>query len=132
MDRKDVTSKMKKKNNGLWRKLGLGLVGGVIGGLLTAGIFYDALGNGTSNTRTGGNKNSAWSTLVKNIKVKVNSDICSDIDKVQDAVVSVINLQSQNQSNDYGKLFRQQQQSTEDSDLEASSEGSGVIYKKEG
>ena len=39
MDRKDVTSKMKKKNNGLWRKLGLGLVGGVIGGLLTAGIF---------------------------------------------------------------------------------------------
>ncbi len=30
MERKDVTPKM-KKNNGIWRKLGLGLVGGIIG-----------------------------------------------------------------------------------------------------
>lgn len=132
MDRKDVTSKMKKKNNGLWRKLGLGLVGGVIGGLLTAGIFYAALGNGHSNTSAGGNQNSSGETVVENVKVNVDSDITSAVDKVQDAVVSVINLQSQNQSNDFGKLFGQQQQSTEDSDLEASSEGSGVIYKKEG
>ena len=64
--------------------------------------------------------------------MNVDSDITSAVDKVQDAVVSVINLQSQNQSNDFGKLFGQQQQSTEDSDLEASSEGSGVIYKKRG
>ena len=47
MDRRDVTPKMKKrKSNGIWRKLGLGVVGGVIGGLLTFGIFYAATGGG--------------------------------------------------------------------------------------
>ncbi len=132
MDRKDVTPKMKKKNNGLWRKLGLGLVGGVIGGLLTAGIFYAALGSGHSNTSTSGNQNASGETVVENVKVNVDSDITSAVDKVQDAVVSVINLQSQSQSNDFGQLFGQQQESSDDSDLEASSEGSGVIYKKEG
>ncbi|MGQ7899156.1 S1C family serine protease, partial [Enterococcus faecium] len=49
MDRKNVTPKMKKnKNNSLWRKLGLGLVGGIVGGLLTAGIFYAAMGTGNN------------------------------------------------------------------------------------
>ncbi len=49
-------------------------------------------------------------------------------------MVSVINLQSQNQgTNGFGQLFGQQQQeSSDDSNLEASSEGSGVIYKKSG
>ena len=130
MDRKDVTSK--KKKNGLWRKLGLGLVGGVLGGLLTAGTFYATLGNGNSNMSTSGNQNSSGETVVQNVKANVNSDITTAVDKVQDAVVSVINLQRQNQSNDFSKLFGQQQQSSEDGDLEASSEGSGVIYKKEG
>lgn len=130
MDRKDVTSK--KKKNGLWRKLGLGVVGGVLGGLLTAGSFYATLGNGNSNMSTSGNQNSSGETVVQNVKTNVNSDITTAVDKVQDAVVSVINLQRQNQSNDFEKLFGQQQQSSDDGDLEASSEGSGVIYKKEG
>jgi serine protease Do len=132
MERKDVTPKMKKnKNNGIWRKLGLGLVGGIVGGLLTAGVFYAVMGSGNSATSSSGNQNSAGETVVENVKVNVNSDITNAVDKVQDAVVSVINLQSQ--SNGFGQLFGQQQQeSTDDSNLEASSEGSGVIYKKSG
>lgn len=133
MERKDVTPKM-KKNNGIWRKLGLGLVGGIIGGLVTAGIFYAVMGSGNATSNSGGHQNSAGETVVENVKVNVNSDITNAVDKVQDAVVSVINLQSQNQgTNGFGQLFGQQQQeSSDDSNLEASSEGSGVIYKKSG
>ncbi|MBE8787090.1 S1C family serine protease [Enterococcus hirae] len=133
MERKDVTPKM-KKNNGIWRKLGLGLVGGIIGGLVTAGIFYAVMGSGNAASNSGGHQNSAGETVVENVKVNVDSDITNAVDKVQDAVVSVINLQSQNQgTNGFGQLFGQQQQeSSDDSNLEASSEGSGVIYKKSG
>lgn len=133
MERKDVTPKM-KKNNEIWRKLGLGLVGGIIGGLVTAGIFYAVMGSGNAASNSGGHQNSAGETVVENVKVNVDSDITNAVDKVQDAVVSVINLQSQNQgTNGFGQLFGQQQQeSSDDSNLEASSEGSGVIYKKSG
>lgn len=133
MERKDVTPKM-KKNNGIWRKLGLGLVGGIIGGLVTAGIFYAVMGSGNAASNSDGHQNSAGETVVENVKVNVDSDITNAVDKVQDAVVSVINLQSQNQgTNGFGQLFGQQQQeSSDDSNLEASSEGSGVIYKKSG
>lgn len=133
MERKDVTPKM-KKNNGIWRKLGLGLVGGIIGGLVTAGIFYAVMGSGNAASNSGGHQNSAGETVVENVKVNVDSDITNAVNKVQDAVVSVINLQSQNQgTNGFGQLFGQQQQeSSDDSNLEASSEGSGVIYKKSG
>lgn len=133
MERNDVTPKM-KKNNGIWRKLGLGLVGGIIGGLVTAGIFYAVMGSGNAASNSGGHQNSAGETVVENVKVNVDSDITNAVDKVQDAVVSVINLQSQNQgTNGFGQLFGQQQQeSSDDSNLEASSEGSGVIYKKSG
>jgi len=133
MERKDVTPKM-KKNNGIWRKLGLGLVGGIIGGLVTAGIFYAVMGSGNAASNSGGHQNSAGETVVENVKVNVDSDITNAVDKVQDAVVSVINLQSQNQgTNGFGQLFGQQQQeSSDDSNLEASSEGSGFIYKKSG
>lgn len=133
MERKDVTPKM-KKNNGIWRKLGLGLVGGIIGGLVTAGIFYAVMGSGNAASNSGGHQNSAGETVVENVKVNVDSDITNAVDKVQDAVVSVVNLQSQNQgTNGFGQLFGQQQQeSSDDSNLEASSEGSGVIYKKSG
>ncbi|MBF8808589.1 MAG: trypsin-like peptidase domain-containing protein [Enterococcus lacertideformus] len=133
MDRKNVTPKMKKKDNSvIWRKLGLGLVGGIVGGLLTAGIFYAVMGSGNSATSSSGNQNTAGETVVENVKVNVDSDITNAVDKVQDAVVSVINLQSQNQSNGFGQLFGQQQENTGDNNLEASSEGSGVIYKKSG
>ena len=72
MERKDVTPKM-KKNNGIWRKLGLGLVGGIIGGLVTAGIFYAVMGSGNAASNSGGHQNSAGETVVENVKVNVQT-----------------------------------------------------------
>lgn len=129
------TKDEKSKNNSLWRKLGLGLVGGDRWRTTDSWHFYAAMGTGNnSSTATSGNQNSAGETVVENVKVNVDSDITKAVDKVQDAVVSVINLQSQNQSSGFGGLFGQQEESSssDDSNLEAYSEGSGVIYKKTG
>lgn len=108
----------------------------MIGGLLTFGIFYAATGGGNSVTTSSssGTQNASGETVVENVKVNVDSDITSAVDKVQGAVVSVINLQKQSSSSDpFGSLFGQQQESSgEDGELQAYSEGSGVIYKKEG
>lgn len=136
MVRKNVTPSY-KKNNHFWRRFGLGLLGGIVGALLTAGVLYVAVGtNHDSPTTTGGNQNAKGETVVENVKVDVNSDITKAVSTVQDAVVSVVNLQSNKQSgNSFGELFGQQNESESSSDegsLEAYSEGSGVIYKKEG
>lgn len=90
------------------------------------------MGTGNNSSTTSGNQNSAGETVVENVKVNVDSDITKAVDKVQDAVVSVINLQSQNQSSGFGGLFGQQEESSssDDSNLESYSEGSGVIYKR--
>jgi serine protease Do len=136
MVRKNVTPSY-KKNNHFWRRFGLGLLGGIVGALLTAGVLYLAVGmNHSTPTTTGGNQNTKGETVVENVKVDVNSDITKAVSTVQDAVVSVVNLQSNKQSNNsFGELFGQQNESDSSSDegsLEAYSEGSGVIYKKDG
>lgn len=91
-------------------------------------------GNSVTTSSSSGTQNASGETVVENVKVNVDSDITSAVDKVQGAVVSVINLQKQSSSSDpFGSLFGQQQESSgEDGELQAYSEGSGVIYKKEG
>ncbi|EPI00457.1 serine protease do-like HtrA [Enterococcus faecalis 13-SD-W-01] len=136
MVRKNVTPSY-RKNNHFWRRFGLGLLGGIVGGLLTVGVFYVAVGTNNDSPTSSGNQNTKGETVVDNVKVDVNSDITAAVSKVQDAVVSVINLQSNKQSsNSFGELFGQQQNesesSSDDGSLEAYSEGSGVIYKKDG
>ncbi|MFV0560192.1 MAG: S1C family serine protease [Enterococcus sp.] len=128
-----------KKENSLLKKFGLGVLGGVVGGLLTVGIFYLAMGNSsTTTTTTSGKQNSSGETVVDNVSVDVNSDITDAVAKVQDSVVSIINLQSSSQNEDaLGELFGQQgitgsASDSESDTLEESSEGSGVIYKKDG
>ncbi|WP_430611347.1 S1C family serine protease [Enterococcus sp. DIV0876] len=141
MERKDVTPE-KKPSSGLFKKLGIGILGGVIGGLLTFGGLYLAMGSsltGTNSTTTTGVQNSSGETTVSNVKLDVTSDVTQAVEKVQGAVVSIINLQ-QSQTNDFGSLFGQQggqntqsdENASDDSTLEAASEGSGVIYKVDG
>jgi serine protease Do len=140
MARKDVTPG--GKSSGLLKKLGIGILGGVIGGLLTFDGLYLAMGSSlnSNNTASGGTQDSNGQTTVSNVTYDVNSDVTKAVEKVQGAVVSIINLQ-QNDLNNFGGLFGSGQQgsqgsnseSTEDdSSLEASSEGSGVIYKVDG
>ncbi|WP_312499076.1 trypsin-like peptidase domain-containing protein [Enterococcus sp.] len=142
MARKDVTPE-KKPSSGLLKKLGIGILGGVVGGLLTFGGLYLAMGssltNSNTSTTTTGVQNSSGETTVSNVKLDVTSDVTEAVEKVQGAVVSIINLQ-QSQTSDFGSIFGQQSgqdgqtedNTSDDSTLEAASEGSGVIYKVDG
>lgn len=138
----------RNKNNGggTAKKFLTGLLGGVVGGFLVIGGFYLANGSGlapatSNNANSSSNTSDTKTTQVSNVKVDVDSDITKAVEKVQGAVVSVINLQRQQQSssNPWGDMFGQSQDEntqgssdSEDSDLVEASEGSGVIYKKDG
>lgn len=90
------------------------LIGVIIGGLI---IFFVAWDNGDNadNSSTNGNK----ASKVEKVSVNTTSDVTKAVDKVQDAVVSVLNYQSTASLD-----------GTTTSEQEASS-GSGVIYKKD-
>lgn len=129
-----------------------GLCGGLLGGALLFGGLYFTIGmsngnsGGTTSTATVGNVDSSGKTTVSSISYDVSSDVTKAVAKVQDAVVSVINLQAaQTQSdNPFAGMFGQEggsdsqggsdsdSNSSSSGDLEAASEGSGVIYKVEG
>lgn len=137
MMRKDITP---KKSPGFFRRFGTSLLGGVLGAVLTIGIFYVANGSLLApNNQNASGSPSAGNTKVSNMKVDVNSDITDAASKVQDAVVSVINLQKQQSqsglggfSDFFGGNDNQQSQDDDSGQLEETSEGSGVIYKLEG
>lgn len=127
-----------KKSGGALRRFIMGLFGGVVGGLLVVGGFYLANGSNTDPIANTSNSNSG-SAQVSNVKVNAQSDVSSAVEKVQDAVVSVINLQKQQAtaSDPFGGIFGQQSQEentqgSDDSGLQEAGEGSGVIYKKNG
>ncbi len=97
--------------------IGYGLLGGLLGALIICGVLFgliksDRLSLGQS------------ATSVSNVTYKVNSDVTKMVGDVKETVVSIINLQSGNQS--LNDLLNQEET------LQAAGEGSGVIYKIEG
>lgn len=138
MMRKDITP-TPKKSPGFLRRFGVSLLGGILGAVLTIGIFYVANGSLLApNSQNASGSPSAGNTKVSNMKVDVNSDVTEAASKVQDAVVSVINLQKQQSQGGLGGFSdffggNDNQQSEDDNgQLQETSEGSGVIYKLEG
>lgn len=130
MSRKDVTPNHK---NSLLKKFGISLAGGMLGGALVVGGAYnftDAFKGSSDNqpaiTETVTTDNG---TQVNNVKVNATSDVTAAVQKTQDAVVSVINLQS-TQSNTLEDIFGNSGNNNDT--LQTASEGSGVIYKKDG
>lgn len=131
----------KHKNSFISRFLP-GLCGGVLGAFLVMGGFYLANGaNSPVNNSNTTSNSKAGTTQVSNVKVNAESDVSAAVEKVQGAVVSVINLQQQqaNSNDPFGGLFGNQQNDSEanntnadDSGLQEAGEGSGVIYKKNG
>lgn len=111
-----------KSSSNLLKKLGnitlifvVGFLGGILGTFLTLQTSHSS----TSNTES----KQVHSTTVKTA-YKNTTSISEAVDKVKNAVVSVITYSdSSNQG-----LFEKE----ENSDSQISSEGSGVIYKKEG
>lgn len=112
MQRKEVNPESKKTSGGFLKRFAVGVLGGVVGSLIIVGAFYLLNGSGSNPTNSSGTTNNAGETVVSNVKVNVDSDITSAVDKVQDAVVSVINLQKQSQSSElspWGGMFGQEE-----------------------
>jgi serine protease Do len=108
----------------------VGLAGGLLGALLIVGGAY-VLDDNLLNNQTTSVKNAGNNTVSKNI-YKNTSNVTEVVKKVQPAVVSVVNLQSSKAAAaDFGSIFGESEKS-ESGELEPVSEGSGVIYKKEG
>ena len=110
-----------------------GVVGGLIGGgmvaLIGAGLLFGTgiLGNGSGTGDTG---TTTVNETVTDVAVNVTTDTTAAVEKVQDAVVSIINMQAGN-TNMFGFDLPQNSSDTTNGTLETSSEGSGVIYKIE-
>ena len=152
--RKDVTPQPEKQPKKLHHphRFITSLCGGLIGGAVIFGGLYLTIGlsNGSSNsgsTATVGTVDSSGNTKVSSISYDVNSSVTDAVTKVQDAVVSVINMQAAQTTSDnpFAGMFGESggssqggsgsdsdSDSSSTGDLEAASEGSGVIYKVEG
>lgn len=111
-----------KSSSNLLKKIGniaLIFVVGLLGGILGTFLILQTSHSSTSNTES----KQVHSTTVKTA-YKNTTSTSEAVDKVKNAVVSVITYSdSSNQG-----LFEKE----ENSDSQISSEGSGVIYKKEG
>ncbi|GAX05036.1 serine protease [Secundilactobacillus pentosiphilus] len=123
-------------NRGLLIKVAVtALVAGLLGGGIAYGGANYISNRDTTSVPAGSNKSGTAST--SNMKVNVSSQASKAFSNVKDSVVSVINLQKQSQSSNslagiFGGGNDSNSSSSSDGKLQASSEGSGVIYKKAG
>ncbi|MGX7030650.1 S1C family serine protease [Vagococcus zengguangii] len=120
-----------QKKSSLLKRFGVSLAGGILGGGLVFGGAQLVTNDSTNSV-----VENKGNTQVSTINYDVKSDTTKAVSKVQDAVVSVINLQKQQTSNDpFGGLFgggSTQSSDNDKDDLQTTSEGSGVIYRKDG
>jgi serine protease Do len=114
---------MTKKNIG---KL---ILTGVVGGAIALGgnAIYQ-----TTQVQGNGGTSSPKTTQVSTVSVNVNTATTSAIKKVSNAVVSVMNYQNQSNNNDFSSIFGNSNGNSNSNSLQLSSEGSGVIYQKDG
>ena len=127
---KEPATNPPRKSGGSWKS---GLIGGLIGGLIIAlvgvGLAFSYLPKDNSSVPdTTTNKGNV---VTSNVKANVTTDTTKAVEQVEDAVVSVANMQKQNQQGMLGGDYSQSK-SNDSSNLETTSEGSGVIYKKDG
>lgn len=124
-----------KANSKSLLKLSILVIAGFLGGIIGT-LVINQFNNGTTT-------NSTVST--SNVSYNNTNDTTNAVKVVQDAVVSVLNYQSQSTSSDmaslYGQIFGNNSgtntqdssdSNSSDSELTIASEGSGVIYKKDG
>lgn len=122
-------SSPKKKKNNSWKN---GIIGGLIGGLVVAALgggYLAATNDNTSNTGTVNEE--TGEVVTTNVSIDVTSDVTEAVAKVEDAVVSVVNMQAQQTGGDFGGAFETEESMQEEGSLETAGEGSGVIYKKD-
>lgn len=107
------------------------ILSGIIGGLSTyALIGYLPNNNIVSQTTT--TTNSSENKVTIN-QTEVKTATTEAVKTIQDAVVSVVNYQSQVSQEDlYSRIFGNSRATTQSGELAVYSEGSGAIYKKDG
>ncbi|MGT2789530.1 S1C family serine protease [Streptococcus lutetiensis] len=106
----------------------VGFIGGVAGTLLILNMAGISINNVSG---------SSTKTTTSKVSYSNTNDTTRAVEKVREAVVSVINYQSNSSSNDlymqmFGGNLDNNTNNGSDSDLSIASEGSGVIYKKDG
>ena len=106
----------------------VGFIGGVAGTLLILNMAGVSINNVSG---------SSTKTTTSKVSYSNTNDTTKAVEKVREAVVSVINYQSNSSSNDlymqmFGGNLDNNTNNGSDSDLSIASEGSGVIYKKDG
>nr|PMC27829.1 serine protease [Gardnerella vaginalis] len=139
----DQNQKQRKTKNKFWLKVaGVGLVAGLIGGGLSLGIgnvIENHVQTASTNVPAGSSKSGG--TKVNKNKANLSNQATKAYDSTKDAVVSVINKQEVQSSNQgiMGMFGGQTSGDSSSSDgsqnsgkLQTASEGSGVIYKKSG
>lgn len=129
-----------RRTNRFWLKVaGIGLVAGLIGGGAAVSVgnavqHHDEV----ASTRVPDSSNKSGGTKVNKNKADLNGTATKAYESVQGAVVSVINKQEVQQGGSLGifGLYSNGEDSSSNSDknskLQTASEGSGVIYKKDG
>ncbi|MCI1974727.1 MAG: trypsin-like peptidase domain-containing protein [Limosilactobacillus sp.] len=135
--------KARKTKNKFWLKVaGVGLVAGLIGGGLSLGIgnvIENHVQTTSTNVPAGSNKSGG--TKVNKNKANLNNQSTKAYNATKDAVVSVINKQEVQSSDQgimgiFGGQINGGSSSSDNSQnsgkLQTASEGSGVIYKKSG
>lgn len=111
-------------------KVFLYLLAGFIGGVMAFFII-----NSIKPTQQSDNDNVSKTTITSKVTYNNTTSTTKAVKKVQDAVVSVINYQKIDtaSSDNYNSLFGDSSESKQTDDgLAIFSEGSGVIYKKDG
>lgn len=119
------------QNSGLMRTAVVAVVAALIGGGVASYAGSKMGSNTVSSTTQVPTK--AGATKISNIKVNSSSQTTTAFNKVNKAVVSVVNLQKQQDNSDgLSALFGSDSSSkkSSSSQLEESSEGSGLIYEK--
>lgn len=129
-----------RRSNRFWLKVaGIGLVAGLIGGGAAVSVgnavqHHDEV----ASTRVPDSSNKSGGTKVNKNKADLNGTATKAYESVQGAVVSVINKQEVQQGGSLGifGLYSNGENNSSNSDknskLQTASEGSGVIYKKDG
>lgn len=130
-----------RRTNRFWLKVaGVGLVAGLIGGGVAVGVGGAVQHHeNVTSTRVPSGSNKSGGTKVNKNKADLNGAATKAYDSVQGAVVSVINKQEVQQNSGMG-IFglyangcdSSSSNSGNSGKLQTASEGSGVIYKKDG
>lgn len=128
---KDITP---KKNNGFKSAISGGLIGGLIVALLGGGYLYatEDLDIGKTPTQESGVVDSNGKVTTTDVTVNVTSEVTDAVKKVENSVVSVINMKEQNLEGFEGVFGSETIDSSKESNLQTVGEGSGVIYKIDG